>query len=106
MTPQTHDGEQKPYFIFTSEEADELITAALDSDPCEPEPFVRLLLILLDHAQEPRLKDALHELIKSAYDHSIVHSIRLDEYIEAVRQQQNIVEETRARWLNRQKSEA
>jgi hypothetical protein len=67
---------------------------------------VRLLLILLDQAQEPRLKDALHELIKSAYDHSIVHSIHLDEYIEAVRQQQNVVEETRARWLARQQSDA
>jgi hypothetical protein len=103
---ETDDDEQKPYFIFTDEAADELITAALDSDPCEPEPFVRLLLILLDHAQEPRLQEALHELIKSAYNHSIVHSIHLDEYIEAVRQEQNIVEETRARWHSRQKSEA
>lgn len=106
MASETDNGEPKPYFIFTREEADELITAVLDSDPCEPEAFVRLLLILLDNAQELRLKEALHELIKSAYDHSIVHSIHLDEYIEAVRQEQNIVEETRTRWLDRQKSEA
>lgn len=106
MPQENNSVEQKSYFIFTREDADELITAALDSDPCEPEPFVRLLLILLDNAQEPRLKDALHELIKAAYDHSIVHSIHLDEYIEAVRQRQNIVEETRARWLARQQSDA
>jgi hypothetical protein len=106
MPPEVNEVEQSQRFIFTSEEADALITAALDSDPCEPEPFVRLLLILLDQAQEPRLQDALHELIKSAYDHSIVHSIHLDEYIEAVRQQQNVVEETRARWLARQQSDA
>jgi hypothetical protein len=105
--PQENNGaEQKPYFIFTREDADEFVTAALDSDPSEPGPFVRLLVILLDHAQEPRLKDALHELIKAAYDHSIVHSIYLDEYIEAVRQKKDIVEETRTRWLARQQSDA
>jgi hypothetical protein len=103
---EADQSDHKPYFIFTNEEADHLVTEALDTDSCEPEAFVRLLLILLDNAQEPRLKEALHELIKAAYDRSIVHSIHLDEYIEAVRQRQNVVEETRARWLDRQKSEA
>jgi len=106
MSPQIANSEQSPYFIFTSEEAERLVTEALDTDSCEPEAFVRLLLILLDHAQEPHLKEAIHELIKAAYDHSIVHSIHLDEYIEAVRQRQNIVEETRARWLVRHPPEA
>jgi hypothetical protein len=105
MMSETNDSKQKPYFIFTREEADHLVTEALETDSSEPEAFVRLLIILLDNAQEMRLKEALHELIKSAYDHSIVHSIHLDEYIEAVRQEQNIVEETRTRWLDRQKSE-
>ena len=106
MPTQADHSDHKAFCVFTSEEADELITAALDSNPCEPEPFVRLLLILLDHIQEPCLKEAFHELIKAAYDHSLVHSIHLDEYIEAVRQEQNIVEDTRARWLACQKSEA
>ena len=42
--------------ILAREEADQLVTEALDTDSCEPEAFVRLLIILLDHAQEPCLK--------------------------------------------------
>ena len=106
MPPQADDSDQEPYFIFIREEAERLITEALDTDLDEPEPFVRLLLILLDNAREPRLKEAIYLLIKVAYDGSIVHSIDLDEYIEAVRNRQNIVEEARARWLDRHKSEA
>lgn len=106
MQPETDNHEKKPYYILTYEEADRLVTKALDTDLDEPEPFVRLLLILLDNAQEPRLNDAIRLLIKVAYDGSIVHSIDFDEYIEAVREGQNIVEESRARWLARHKSEA
>src|SRR5262245_42773849 len=106
MSSRANGPEESPHSVFTSEQVNDLLAEALDTDPCEPEPFVRLLLILLDHAQEPRMQQALHDLIKSAYDQSIVHNIHLDEYIEAVRQDQDIVEETRTRWLNRHKSEA
>jgi hypothetical protein len=67
---------------------------------------VRLLLILLDNEQEPRLKDSIRLLIKIAYDGSIMHSIDLDEYIEAIRTGHKIMEEARSRWLARHKSEA
>ncbi len=106
MSSLKNSDDEASFFILNREEADQLVTEALAADSCEPEAFVRLLLILLDNTQEPRLEEALHELIKAAYDHSIVHSIHLDEYIEAVRQRQNIVEETRARWLDRQKLES
>ena len=102
MPREDNQKEERDFFILTKEKADCLVREALDTDPCEPEAFVRLLLLLLDRAEEPRLKEAIHELIKAAYDSSILHSIHLDEYIDAVRQRQNIVEEARARWLNRQ----
>ena len=106
MPPEPDDSGKKPFYILTYEEADRLVTEALDTALDEPEPFVRLLLILLDNAQEPRLNDAIRLLIKAAYNGSIVHSIDFDEYIEAIREGQNIVEEARARWLARQQSDA
>ena|SRR5689334_3963454 len=106
MVSQTDSSDQEPYFIFTREEADRLITEALDTNLDEPEPFVRLLLVLLDNARDPRLEESIRLLIKVAYDGSIVHSINFDEYIEAIRGRQNIMEETRTRWLARHKSEA
>jgi len=66
MPSQADDTDQEPYYIFTCEEADRLITAALDTSLDEPEPFVRLLLILHDHEQEPRLKDSIYLLMKVA----------------------------------------
>jgi cytosine/adenosine deaminase-related metal-dependent hydrolase len=105
MSAEIENSEQPPRFIFTSEEADQLVSEALDTDSCEPEAFVRLLLILLDHTQEPCLKEAFRELVKAAYNRSIVYSIHLCEYIDAVKQGQNVVEETRARWLAHQQSE-
>src|SRR6185295_8777096 len=99
MQQETDDHKQKPCYILTYEEADRLVTEALDAQLDEPEPFVRMLLILLDNAQEPRLNDAIRLLIKVAYDGSIVHSIDFDEYIEVIREGRNIVEEVRAIWL-------
>lgn len=106
MPPQADRPNQEPYYIFTREEADRLITEALDTDLDEPEPFVRLLLILLDNVRDSRLEESIRLLIKVAYDGSIVHSINFDEYIEAIRGKQNIVEEVRTRWTARHKSEA
>jgi hypothetical protein len=98
--------EQELCYVSTREEAARLVTEALDADLSEPEPFVRLLIILYDTAKEARLKDSIYQLIKATYDSSIMHSLDLDEYMEAVREGKNIVEETRARWLARHKSEA
>ena len=67
---------------------------------------MRLLLILLDNAEEHRLKEAIHELIKAAYDQSILHSIHLDDYTEAVRLGKNIVDEARVQWLEGRKTGA
>ena len=106
MPPEPDDSSKTPSYILTYEEADRLVTEALDTDLDEPEPFVRLLLILLDNAQEPRLNDAIRLLIKVAYDGSAVYSVDFDEYIEAIREGKNIVEEARARWLARHKPEA
>jgi len=105
MSSQTDDCELEPYHIFTREEADRLIIESLDTSMDEPEPFVRLLLILHDHEQEPRLKDSIYQLMKAAYDNSIVHSIDFQEYLEAVRQGRDIVKEARSRWYDNQQSE-
>ena len=106
MPSQTDDTDQESYYIFTREEADRLITAALDTSLDEPEPFVRLLLILHDHEQEPRLKDSIYLLMKVAYDGSIVHSVGFQEYLKAIRERRDIVEESRSRWYGDQESEA
>lgn len=78
---------------------------ALDTSPDEPEPFVRLLLILFDNAQEPRLQDSIHLLIEVAYGGSLVQSRDLNEYLEAIRLGRNPMEEIRAGLCKCQKSE-
>jgi len=97
MQQETDDHKQEPYYIFTDEEADRLITEALDTDLSDPEPLVKLLLIIHDRIQEARLKDSIYLLMREAYKYSIVHSINLQEYLEAIRQDQNPAEEARAR---------
>lgn len=106
MPLQADDSNQEPYFIFTREEADELVVEALDTDVDEPEPFVKLLLVLYDNARENRMKDALYELMKAAYDGSIVHSIDFQEYLRAIRLGQNPLEEARARRSDDQQPDA
>ena len=106
MEQENDDQEQEPYYIFTREEADRLITEALDTSLDEPEPFVRLLLILHDHTNERQLKDSICLLMEVAYDCSIVRSIEFDEYLEAIRQGQDPLEEARTRRFGIQDSEA
>jgi len=83
---------------FTFEEADRLVTEAIDTDIDEPEPLVKLLLMLYDRAESPDLKDVIHQLMKAAYHNSIVQSINFQEYLEAIRQGRNVVQEARTRW--------
>ena len=106
MSSQTDDCELEPYHILTREEADRLVVESLDTSMDEPEPLVRLLLILYDHEQEPRLKDLIYQLMKAAYDNSIVHSIDFQEYLKAVRQGRDIAKEARSRWYDNEQSEA
>jgi len=96
--PPTDDFEQEPYYLFTHEEADQLLTKALDTSLDEPEPFVRLLMILYDHAHERQLKDSIYLLMEVAYEGSIVRSIDFDKYLEAIREGRNVLEEARSRW--------
>ena len=97
--------EEKPYLILTHEQADQLVTEALDTDLNEPEPLVRMLLILFDHAEEPRLADAIYLLMKVAYNGSIVHSTHLHEYLDGIRQGRNPLEEARPRGFGEAESE-
>ena len=97
MQQETDDHKQEPYYIFTDEEADKLIIEALEADLSDPEPLVKLLLMIHDNIQEARLKDSIYLLMKGGYKYSIVHSINFQEYLEAIRQDQNPAEEARAR---------
>jgi hypothetical protein len=106
MQEETDNHEQEPYDIFTREDADRLVTEALDTSLDEPEPFVRLLLVLHDHEQEPRLKDSIYLLMEVAYAGSIVHSIDFQEYLEAIREKRDIVKEARDRWYGSHNPEA
>jgi hypothetical protein len=97
MQQETDDHKQESNDIFTREEADRLITEALDTSLDEPEPFVRLLLILHDHTSERQLKDSIYRLMEVAYECSIVRSINFDEYLEAIREGQDPLQEARTR---------
>jgi hypothetical protein len=96
--PATPDNERKD-FNPTREGAVGLISDALQARYDEPEPLVTLLLILFDNVHNPELEDRIREMMKAAFDNSIVHSIVFDEYLEALRQGRNPLEEARARLL-------
>ena len=106
MALPTDGSDQESYNIFTDEEADRLVTEALDTSLDEPEPFIRLLLLLHDQGTEPRLKDSIFMLMKAAYNCSILHGINFEEYLEAIRKGQDPLAEARARCKNNQDSEA
>ena len=106
MQQETDDHKQEPYYIFTDEDEDKLITEALEADLSDPEPLVKLLLIIHDHIKEARLQDSIHLLMKAAFKYSIVHSIIFQEYLEAIRQGRNPAEEARARRYGGNNSEA
>jgi len=97
MASEDRDGGHETYCILTREQADELLTAALDTDLNEPEPLIRMLLLLFDNAKEPSFEEAIYLLMKVAFDGSIVHSINFQEYLKAIRQGRNPLEEARSR---------
>ncbi|MGH9830082.1 MAG: hypothetical protein ACREDR_43275 [Blastocatellia bacterium] len=97
MPARADNAERESPWIFTREQASDLVTEALDSDTNEPELFVKLLLMLFDNTQDAEIQDALHQLMKAAYDGSIAHSSDFQEYLETIRQGQDPLEEARSR---------
>ena len=94
---QTDDSNKKSYYIFRDEETDRLVTEALEADLSNPEPLVKLLLIIHDRIKDAGLQESIYILMRAAYNWSIVYSINFQEYLEAIRQNQNPAEEARAR---------
>jgi hypothetical protein len=94
--PQVPDNERED-FNLTYEEAVGLISDALNAQLDEPESLVRLLLILSDNVHDPGLSQTIREMMKAAFNSSLVQSIVFDEYLEAIRQGRNPLEEARAR---------
>jgi hypothetical protein len=92
--------------IFTDEEADRLVTEVLEAGLGDPEPLVKLLLIIHDRIQEAGLQESIYLLMREAYRYSIVHSINFEEYLEAIRQGHNPAEEARSRKYGGHNSEA
>lgn len=90
-------GAEREDFNPTYEEAAALISDALNLQLDEPESLVRLLLILFDNVHDPGLSQAIREMMKAAFNNSLVHSIVFDEYLEAIREGRNPLEEARAR---------
>lgn len=85
---------------LTDEDADRMVTEALDCELDEPEPFVKVLLFLSDlHEQgrAPELGDSLHRLMTAAYNNSIVHSGNFCEYLDAIRQGRDLIKRARVR---------
>jgi hypothetical protein len=86
-----------PNGIITQEEANQLVTDALDADMSEPEQFVRMLVLLYDNSQDNYLQEAVYRLIRAAYIFSIAHSFSLQDYMAAIREGRNPLEEARAK---------
>ncbi|MGH9827140.1 MAG: hypothetical protein ACREDR_28265 [Blastocatellia bacterium] len=89
---EEHAGSVRPKgrVELTYEEADRMVTQALDCELPEPEPFVKILVFLYDLNEQgrgPELSDSLHRLMTAAYNNSNVHSADFDEYLEAIRRQ-------------------
>lgn len=84
--------------IITQEEANELVFDTLDCAPDEPEGFVRLLVILYDNTTDIHSQEAIYMLIRAAYDSSLVHSFSLTDYMAAIREDRDPLEEARTRW--------
>ena len=94
--PPAADDERED-FHPTYQEAALLISDALNAQIDEPEALVKLLLILSDKVHDPGLSEAMREMMKAAFDHSLVHWIAFNEYLEAIRQGRNPLQEARAR---------
>ncbi|HJQ71476.1 MAG TPA: hypothetical protein VKA70_21035 [Blastocatellia bacterium] len=92
MSSQKEGSDQEPYYIFTEEEAGRLVTEALETSLDEPEPFIRLLLMLHDQERESRLQDSIYILMKAAYKGSIADDKNFEGYLEAIRQGKDPVE--------------
>ena len=87
---EEHAGSVRPQerVELTDEEADRMVTQALDCELPEPEPFVRILLFLFDlhlEGRGPELSNSIHRLMTAAYNNSNAHSANFDDYLEAVR---------------------
>jgi hypothetical protein len=87
-----------PNGIITQEEANELAWEALDCYPDEPEGFVKLLVILYDNTTDNYLQEAIYRIIRAAFNISIVHSFTLQDYMAAIREGRNPLEEARTRY--------
>lgn len=94
MQLPTNASDQEPINIFTDEEADRLVTEALDTSPDEPEPLVKMLLILHDHEKDSMLQDSIRLLMKAAYQGSIAYDNNFEEYLESIRQGKKQVQES------------
>ena len=87
-----------PNGIITQEEANDLVTDALDADMSEPEQFVKMLVILYDNSQDGYLQEAVYRLIRAAFNFSLAHSFSLQDYIAIIREGRNPLVEARTRW--------
>ena len=95
--------ETKRLTELTDEEADRMVTEAMDCDPPDPEPFVKMLLHLSDlheQGQGRELSESLHLLMVAAYNNSVVHSGNFYEYLDAIRKGRNLAKRARG-WIAR-----
>jgi len=101
--PSTEPVETKQLTELTEEEADRMVTEAMDCDPPEPEPFVKMLLHLSDLHEQGlgrELSESLHLLMVAAYNNSVVHSGNFYEYLDAIRKGRSLAKRARG-WIAR-----
>ena len=60
-------GHPAEHVQMTEEEADRLVTEALECDLNDPEPFVKMLLILHDEENDLELRESVYRLMIAAY---------------------------------------
>ena len=102
ILPNTGERPRVPNGIITQEEANDLVTDALDADLSEPEQFVKMLVILYDNSQDGYLQEAVYRLIRAAFNFSLAHSFSLQDYIAIIREGRDPLKEARTREQEKQ----
>jgi len=88
---------------LTREQARGLVWEALNTTSDEPEPFVKILLMILDNLHDPSLEESIYHMLWSSFNGSLVHSMEFHDYLDRIRQGRNPLADTKCRLIGRSK---
>jgi hypothetical protein len=85
MEPDEKDQKQDLRDIFDNEHSAELIGEIFNSDTTDPEGFIRALLPIFDLSRDGAVIDAVGNLMRAAYNKSVVADDSFDQYLSKLR---------------------